>query len=77
MPDYVRKSLDKLQYLKPKRPQYTPHRWSVPNYEKSLQMAPDPYKSDILEKYHQENSLYCGDHALLGTVSKSNNDTGN
>ena len=41
IPEYVKKSLDRLQHPKPKRPQYDPHRWIVPAYGKILQMAPD------------------------------------
>ena len=50
MTDYVRKALDRLQHPKPKRPQYVPHLWSVPAYEKRLQIAPDLDESDILDK---------------------------
>ena len=50
MLDNVRIELDKLQYSKPKNPQYYPHLWSVPAYGKRLQMAPDPYESDILDE---------------------------
>ena len=50
MPNYVRKVLDRIQHPKPKIPQYAPHCWSVPAYEKILQMAPDPDKSNLLDK---------------------------
>ena len=50
MSDYVRKAMDRLQHLNPKRPQYAPHQWSVPAYGKRLQMAPDPDESDLLKK---------------------------
>ena len=50
MPEYAKKALDRLQHPNPRIPQYAPHRWSVPVYEKRTQMAPDPYKSDIIDK---------------------------
>ena len=50
MLDYLRKALDRLQHPKPKRPQYGPHFWLVPAYGKILQMAPDPYESDLIDK---------------------------
>ena len=50
MPDYVRKALDRLQHPKPKRPQYAPHRWSVPVYRKRLQMAIDLDENDLIDK---------------------------
>ena len=40
MPEHVKKALDILQYLKTKRPQYTPHCCTVPTYGKILQMEP-------------------------------------
>ena len=78
MPDYVRKALDRLQHPKPKTPQYAPHRWSVPAYGKRLQMATYPDERDLLDKEgHQKNTVYCGYHALLCTVSRYNDATGN
>ena len=50
MPDYVRKSMDRFQHPKLKRPQYAPHCWSVPAYGKRPQMVLDPDKSYLLEK---------------------------
>ena len=50
MPGYVKKFLNRLQHPKPKIPKYASHSWSVPAYGKILQMAPDPYKSDIIDK---------------------------
>ena len=50
MPEYVEKALDILQHINPKRPQYAPHHWTVPDYVKILHMAPDPGYSDLLEK---------------------------
>ena len=50
MPDNLRKALDRIQRLNPKRPQYTPHCWSVSAYGKRLQMELDSYESKVLEK---------------------------
>ena len=50
MPEYVKKALDRIQHPRPNRPQYAPHRWTVPSYEKILQMAPDPDDSKIIDK---------------------------
>ena len=50
MLEYARKSLDRLQHPNPERPQYAPHRWSVPAYGKRLQMAPYPDEKNILDK---------------------------
>ena len=46
----MRKLLDRLQQHKLKRPQYAPHRWSVPAYGKRLQMTPYLYESNIIHK---------------------------
>ena len=46
----MKKALDILQHPRPKRPQYTPHRWTVPIYGKIPQMAQDPDDSKILDK---------------------------
>ena len=61
--DYVRKALGRLQHIKPKRPQYAPHCWSVPAYGKRLQMAPDSYKINILDKKSTKRI-----HYILGTM---------
>ena len=58
MPDYVRKALDMLQHPKPKRPQYAPHRWSVPAYGKRLQMAPDLDERYLLDKKNNKRLQY-------------------
>ena len=50
MTEYLKKALDILQHPKPKIPQYAPHRWTVPTYGKRLQIASDPYNSDLLDK---------------------------
>ena len=50
MPEYAKKALDRLQHPKPKRPQYDPHLCSVPSYGKIIQMAPDPYERNLLDK---------------------------
>ena len=46
----MRKLLDRLQQHKLKRPQYAPHRWSVPAYGKRLQMSPYTDEIDIINK---------------------------
>ena len=63
MPDYVRKFLDRIQNSKLKRPQYAPHCWSVPAYRKRPQMAPDPGKSNILDKNSTKRI-----HSIVGTM---------
>ena len=63
MPDYVRKALDRLKHPRPKRPQYEPHRWSVPAYGKIPQIAPDPDKKDLLE---QNTTKII--HSIVGTM---------
>jgi hypothetical protein len=42
MPGYVKDSLHKFQHPLPKRPQYTPHNWTVPAYGQRIQYAPPP-----------------------------------
>ena len=49
MPEYVKKELDRLQNYKPKRPQYAPHFWTVPDYGKRLQTEPYTDERDILD----------------------------
>ena len=63
MPDYVREALYRLQYPKPKRPQYVRHCWLVSAYGKILQMAPDPDENDLLEK-RATNII----HSILGKI---------
>ena len=58
MPHYVRKALDRLQHPNPKRPQYAPHLWTVPDYGKRLQMAPDPDESNLLDKNSTKRIQY-------------------
>ena len=50
MPEYTLKALTRLNHPTPKKPQYTPHRWTAPAYEKRLQMAPDPNSSELLDQ---------------------------
>ena len=50
IPEYVEKAIDQLHRTNPKRPQYAPHRWTVPAYVKRLHMAPDPDEINILDK---------------------------
>ena len=50
MADYVKKALGRLQHPNPKRPQYVPHRWSVPANGKIYQLSPYPDERDILDK---------------------------
>ena len=49
MPEYVKKELDRLQNYKPKRRQYDPHFWTVPDYGKILQTEPYTDERDILD----------------------------
>ena len=46
----MKKALNRIQHPKPKRPQYAPHRWSVPVNGKTPQTAQDPEKSNLLDK---------------------------
>ena len=41
MPDYVPNALTRLGHKKPKRPQHSPHLWTVPRYGQKLQLAND------------------------------------
>ena len=50
MPEYVKKAMDRLQHPKPKRPQYEPHCWKLPEYGKRIQMEPDPDDMDLPDK---------------------------
>ena len=56
----MKKALDRLQHPKPKRPQYAPHSWNVPNYVKILQMTPDPDDRILLENKSAKKILYLG-----------------
>ena len=47
---YMKKALDRLHNPNTKGPQYVPHRWSVPDYGKILQMASDPDEINLLDK---------------------------
>ena len=51
MTDYARKALDRLQHIKPKRPQYDLHCWSVPANGKRLQMAADLDNSNLIVRW--------------------------
>ena len=50
MPEYVKKRLIDSNIPIQKRPQYSPHRLTVTEYGKRLQMVPDPDKSNIIDK---------------------------
>ena len=50
MPYDVSEALDRIQHPNPKRPQYDPYCWTVPAFGKRLQMAPDTYERNILDK---------------------------
>ena len=50
MPDYIPKSLKRLQHPNSKKPQYSPHRWTAPTYGQCLQMLPDLYSIPLLQK---------------------------
>ena len=58
MPEYVKKLLDRLQHPKLTRPRYIPHLWTVPAYVNSLQMAPYPDDSNLLEKKATKRIYY-------------------
>ena len=47
---YIPKALERLQHMKPKKPQYAPLRWTTAAYGQSLQMVPEPYSSPLLGK---------------------------
>jgi hypothetical protein len=40
MPGYIKDGLHKHQHPIPKRPQYSPHNWTVPSYDQRIQYAP-------------------------------------
>ena len=40
MPGYVKRALERFQHPPPIKPQYAPHRWSLPTYGKTIQHAP-------------------------------------
>jgi hypothetical protein len=42
MPGYIKDALHKFQHPLPKRPQYSPHNWTVPAYGQRIQYAPPP-----------------------------------
>jgi hypothetical protein len=42
MPGYIKDALHKFQHPLPKRPQYAPHTWTVPDYGQRIQYAPLP-----------------------------------
>jgi hypothetical protein len=42
MPGYIKDALHKFQHPLPKRPQYAPHNWTVPDYGQCIQCAPLP-----------------------------------
>ena len=48
MQHYVIKALHKLQHAFPSKPQYAPHKWTVPIYGKNRQFAPDPDTNQLL-----------------------------
>ena len=50
MPKYIPKDMIRLNHPAPKKPKYTPHRWTDPAYGKRLQMAPDPDSSELLDQ---------------------------
>ena len=78
MPDYVRKALDRFHHPNPKRPQYAPHRWAVPAYgKKTPNSTISRRERSSGKKGHLENTVHCGDPALLCIVSTSNDATDN
>ena len=58
MPKYVPALLQKLQHLKPAKPQYTPHPWVVPAYGQRIQMETvDEYKKLDKKGIRRVNSI--------------------
>ena len=49
MPGYIVEALQQFQHTKPKRIQYTPHKWNQPVYGQQIQYA-DTNKSEKLDK---------------------------
>jgi hypothetical protein len=50
---YIKDSLHKYQHPMPKRPQYAPHKWTVPAYGQRIQYAPLP---DAPPQQHHKKS---------------------
>ena len=48
MKDYVKKALAKFQHSLPSKPQYAPHKWTVPIYGQNKQFGLDPDTSPVL-----------------------------
>ena len=48
MKGYVLKVLHKLQHTFPNKPQYAPHKWTVPICRKNRQFAPDLDETPLL-----------------------------
>ena len=44
------KLLDRIQNPKPQRPQYSPNLWTLHSYVKRLQIAPNTYEIDLIDK---------------------------
>jgi hypothetical protein len=42
IPGYIKDALHKFQHPTPKRPQYAPHNWTVPDYGQRIQYTPLP-----------------------------------
>ena len=49
MPEYVKKVMDRLKHPKAKIPQYAPHLWTVPTYEKIPQASPDIDDRELID----------------------------
>ena len=50
IPEYVENALRKFCQRKPKRIQYSPHKWKAPTDRKRIQVVNDPQDSTLLEK---------------------------
>ena len=62
MPSYIKKALKKYNHSSPLRPQYSPHCWNNPTYEKSLQIATEEPKAPLLEKEEKQRT-----QSIIGT----------
>ena len=80
MPNYVTKTLTKLNYDCTKRNQNSPHKWTIPMYGKNRQFAPPEDTSEVLDKkgikYTQQtvgSFLYYGravDNTILTAINE-------
>ena len=50
MPEYIPNAMIRLNHPAPKKPQYTPHRWTTPAYGQQLQIDPYPNSSEFIDQ---------------------------